>query len=108
MKEIYPKRLNSISLDDSGIEQRFLKTTKGWTKYKPLFYYVTQHENYEEIINKTRENLKNSVPKINTAFETCDFSYLIKILNTYDKNVEKHYEEYLRTTQIWDKLKYEA
>ena len=26
----------------------------------------------------------------------------------YDKNVKKHYEEYLRTIKVWDKLKYEA
>lgn len=108
MKNRFPKKLSAISLDDTGIEQRFLKTTIGWTKYKPLLYYITNKENYRKIIDDTRENFKNSVLKVNTAFETCDFSCLIDVLNTYDKNVEKHYQEYLKVTEIWDKLKHEV
>ena len=108
MKDVFPKRLTSISLDDSGIEQRFLKTTIGWTKYKPLLYYITDKENYRKIINKTKENLENSVFKVNTAFETCDFSCLLNVLDEYDRNVKKHYAEYERTTEIWDRLKYQV
>lgn len=105
MKEKYPKVLRRISLDDNGIERRFLKTTIGWTKYKPLLYYITEKENYKKIITETRTNLEESIPKINTAFETCDFACLIPELDDYNKNVRKHYKEYLRTTEIWDELK---
>lgn len=105
MKEKFPKVLRRIALDDSGIEQRFLKTTIGWTKYKPLYHYIIDRENYKDIIKTAKTNLKNSIPKINTAFETCDFSCLIKELEEYDKNVKKHYNEYVRVTEIWDKLK---
>ena len=108
MKGRFPKILSTVSLSDVGIEQRFLKTTIGWTKYKPLLYYIIDNDNYDNIINETRKNLENSVLKVNTAFETCDFSCLIGILDEYDKNVKKHYEEYLRTIKVWDKLKYEA
>lgn len=106
MKEKYPKVLRRIALDDNGIEQRFLKTTIGWTKYKPLLYYITENENYKKIIIDTKKNLEESIPKINTAFETCDFSCLLSELDDYDKNVKKHYKEYLRTTEVWDDLKY--
>jgi hypothetical protein len=106
MKDRYPKVLRRIALDDNGIEQRFLKTTIGWTKYKPLLYYITENENYKNIIAETKKNLEESVPRINTAFETCDFSCLISELEDYDKNVKKHYKEYLKTTEIWDNLKY--
>ncbi len=106
MKERYPKILRRIALDDNGIEQRFLKTTIGWIKYKPLLYYLTEKENYKSIIENTRNNLISSVPKINTAFETCDFGCLVKELEEYNKNVKKHYKEFLRTTEIWDELKY--
>ena len=61
--------------------------------------------NYKKIINEAKNNLKNSIPKMNTAFETCDFSCLLKELEEYDKNVKKHYNEYIRATEIWDKLK---
>ena len=106
MKDKFPKVLRRIALDDNGIEQRFLKTTIGWTKYKPLLYYITENENYKKIIQNTKKNLEESVPKINTAFETCDFACLIKELEDYDKNVKKHYKEFLRTTEVWDDLKY--
>ena len=107
MKEKYPKTLQRVSLDDTGIEQRFLKTTIGWTKYKPLLYYITEHDKYRKIINDTRKNLEYSIPSINTCFETCDFSCLLKELDEYDKNVRKHYNEYKKTIEIWDRLKFQ-
>ncbi len=106
MKERYPKILRRIALDDNGIEQRFLKTTIGWTKYKPLLYYLIDKENYKKIIENTRKNLEESIPKINTAFETCKFDCLLTELDDYNKNVRKHYKEFIRTTEIWDDLKY--
>lgn len=106
MKEKYPKILRKIALDDSGIEQRFLKTTIGWTKYKPLYHYIIDREDYKKIIKEAKNNLERSVDKINTAFETCDFSCLIKELEEYDKNVKKHYAEYVKATEIWDRLKF--
>ena len=105
MKDKYPKVLRRIALDDNGIEQRFLKTTVGWTKYKPLLYYITENKDYKNIIDTTRKNLEDSIPKINTAFETCDFGCLLTELDDYDKNVKKHYKEFIRTTEVWDELK---
>lgn len=105
MKGKYPKKLENSALGDAEIEQRFLKATIGWTRYKPLLYYIKDKEHYKEIIEETRDNLKKSVEKINTAFLTCDFSCLIKELNVYDKNVEKHYEEYLKVNELWDEFK---
>ncbi len=105
MKGKYPKKLSKTSLVDAEIEQRFLKATIGWTRYKPLLYYITDRENYEKIIEESRDKLKRSVQKINTEFVTCDFSCLIGELNKYDKAVEEHYEEYLRVIDLWDKFK---
>lgn len=105
MKEKYPKRLLKVSLVSTEIEQRFLKATIGWIRYKPLLYYIKDRQNYEKIIEEARDNLKKSVKKINTEFITCDFSCLIRELNKYDKDVEKHYQEYLRVNEIWDKFK---
>ena len=105
MKGKYPKRLPKTSLANTEIEQRFLKATIGWTRYKPLLYYITDRANYEKIIEETRDKLKKSVKKINTEFLTCDFTCLLKELNKYDKDVEKHYEEYLKVNELWDKFK---
>lgn len=105
MKGKYPKKLSNVSLVDADIEQRFLKATIGWTRYKPLLYYINNREDYRTIIDQARDNLKKSVSKMNTVFLTCDFSCLIKELDEYDKNVQKHYQEYLKVNELWDKLK---
>ena len=107
MREKFPKFLRKAALDDSGIEQRFLKTTIGWTKYKPLYHYIVDHDDYKKIIKTAKADLERSIPKINTEFETCDFSCLLDELTEYDKNVKKHYAEYVRVTEIWDKFKFD-
>ena len=93
-------------LEDNGIEQRFYKATLGWIKYKPLYTYINDRENYKNIINTSIQNLEKSVYKLSKQFETCDFSSLITELKDYDKNVKKHYAEYIRTNEIWDELKH--
>ena len=105
MKGKYPKKLGKISLVDAEIEQRFLKATIGWTRYKPLLYYINDRANYDKIIEESRDKLKKSVEKINTEFVTCDFSCLIRELNKYNKDVEKHYQEYLKVIDLWDRFK---
>ncbi len=105
MKEKFPKRPLKIVLEDNGIEQRFYKATLGWIKYKPLYFYINEKENYKKIIEDSIENLEKSVDKLSEQFETCDFRSLIAELKDYDKNVKKHYKEYIRTTEIWDELK---
>lgn len=105
MREHYPEQLTDIQLMNSEIEQRFLKATIGWVRYKPLLYYIKDRENYKKIINETKENLKKSVYKMNTKFQTCDFSILIEELEKYDRDVEKHYEEYKKVNELWDRFK---
>ena len=58
-----------------------------------------------EKIEIIREDLKESVPKIDKLFKNTDFNEIILALDEYDKNVEKHYKEYLRTNEVWDCIK---
>ena len=51
--------------------------------------------------------LDDYLDEINTCFETCDFSCLITTLDEYDKNVRKHYNEYKKTMELWDRLKFQ-
>ena len=106
MDKKYPKKLKNISYKDSGISVRFRRTTLGWTKYKPLFYYIMSRKNYRNIIDKTKINLENSVKEISTLYPDCDVTELVDILNEYDSNVEKHYEEYKKTNEVWDRIKF--
>ena len=90
---------------DESIEERFLKTSIGWIKYKPLLIYITDRKNYSKIIKQTREDLEIGIKAINKLFNTDKFNILLDELNNYDKNVRKHYNEYIRTNETWNKLK---
>lgn len=101
----YPKKLRRIKIEEENIESRFLKASKGWIKYKPLLMYIQDNENYKRNMKVAIEKLEKSVPKINELFESTNFTDLVKDLKEYDRNVEKHYKEYLKTNEIWKKMK---
>ncbi len=101
----YPKTLRKIKSSEEKIEERFFKASKGWIRYKPLFEYITNKENYEENIAETRKKLEEGIPEVNKLFDNSDFNILLKDLDKYDKNVKKHYNEYIKTNEIWNKLK---
>ena len=101
----YPKILRRIKTSEEQIEQRFFKASRGWIKYKPLFEYVTDIQNYETKIENTYKNLKVGIPEVNKLFENDEFNVLLDDLKEYDANVKKHYNEYIKTNEIWNKLK---
>lgn len=105
IKNRYPKKLSKPILDDNSVEQRFLKASIGWIKYKPLLIYITEKEKYKETIEECKENLEKSIPKMNKLFKTCDFNCLLEELNKYNKEVENHYNEYIQTNKVWENIK---
>lgn len=104
-REKYPKTLRKIKSTEEQIGHRFFQASRGWIKYKPLYEYLTDKEHYEEKIQKNLENLKSGVPEVNKLFDNFDFNILIEDLQNYNKNVKKHYKEYIRTNEIWNILK---
>ena len=107
MRKKYPKTLRKIKVEDEQIAKRFIQASKGWIKYKPLFQYITHKETYQEQMKSTYTKLEASIPEINKLFKDEDFSFLLQDLSKYDKNVKKHYNEYIKTNEIWNKLKSE-
>lgn len=101
----YPKILRKIKVYEEKVEQRFLKASRGWMKYKPLLVYITNNEEYKEKIKEVYIKLEKSIPELNKLFEENDFDVLMKDLIEYDKNVKKHYQEFIKTNEIWNKLK---
>ena len=104
MQEKYPTKLEKIKLDDK-VEKRFYDACIGWTKYKPLLLYITNKQDYQNKIKETHDKLAMSIPKINQLFPNYDFSILLQILEEYNANVTKHYKEYIRINNIWNKIK---
>lgn len=107
LREKYPKTLRKIKVEDEQIAKRFIQASRGWIKYKPLFQYITHKEIYKEKIQETYEKLKTGIIEVNKLFENEDCNVLLEDLTKYDKNVKKHYNEYLKTNEIWNKLKSE-
>ncbi len=105
MKNKYPKKLDKIEIENFDIEKRFMQASEGWIKYKPLLMYITDKENYNKKILEVYKNLEKSIPKIKKIFKKSNIEKLLKILEEYDKNVEKDYQEYIEINNIWDVLK---
>lgn len=105
MEEKFPKKIKKVTTDDNGISLRLKRTITGWIKYKPLLYYIFDKENYRNIIDETKIKLENSIRPMSTAFEDCDLTNLPVVLEEYDNKVIQHYQEYIETNKIWDKIK---
>lgn len=105
MKQKYPATLRKIKGDESEIGTRFLKASNGWMKYKPLLLYIGDKKNYKEKIEETYLKLQDSVPEINKLFPNNNFNSLLDEFKEYSQNVDKHYKEYLKTNEVWNKIK---
>ena len=104
LEGVLPIKLKYIKADDEQIVARFYKACLGWVRYKPLLTYITKPEAYDETIKDMRKRLFDSVPKICEYFNQPDFMNVIKELDKYHKNVEKHYNEFQDTQKAWAKI----
>ena len=103
----YPKRLEKAKADcaENLIQKRFFYATIGWIRYKPLLMYISDKNNYATKIEEVYEKLKQSIPVMNKMFKHYDFNMLLEELTKYAEHVEEHYKEYLKTNEIWNRLK---
>lgn len=104
MDGVLPIKLKYIQGDSEKIVTRFYRACIGWIRYKPLLLYITQRPHYGEKIQEMREQLLVTLPKICAYFGREDFMNISKELERYNKNVKKHYEEFLETQRIWGKI----
>lgn len=105
MKKDYPTELLKVKLEDERIEKRFFDVSMGWIKYKPLLLYIMNKQEYREKINQTYEQLEACIPKMSKIFVHHDMRDLLRELKEYDAKVEEHYQDYVRTNEIWNKIK---
>ncbi|HZK54203.1 MAG TPA: hypothetical protein VFC84_08435 [Desulfosporosinus sp.] len=104
LEGVLPIKLKFIKADSEKITTRFYKACIGWIRYKPLLLYITQRDGYKNKIEEMREQLKETLPKICTYFGKPEFMNVLAELDKYDKNVEKHYREFLETQRLWAKV----
>ena len=101
---VLPSCLKPICGDSRGIVNRFYNACIGWVRYKPLLLYITQRGQYRQRIDEMRKNLQSSLPAICAAFHRDDFNNVLAELDRYDGAVEEHYDQFLRTGEIWRAL----
>ncbi len=101
----YPEYIEDVNPEDENIRKRFIKVSKGWMKYRPLYLYISDRKNYEEEIEITKQNLEKGVPVMNKIFDTTEFNDLFDELEKYHKNVEEDYKQFLAVNKIWKKIK---
>lgn len=104
MDGVLPIKLKYIKGDSEQIITRFYRACIGWIRYKPLLLYITQREQYEEKIEEMRIKIDATLPKICTYFGREDFMNVSKELERYNRNVKKHYQQFLETQEIWAKI----
>ena len=46
-----------------------------------------------------------SIPQIDKLFYNADFNEILVALEDADQNVTKHYKEYIKTNEVWNRLK---
>ncbi len=105
VREKFPKTFEKLALDDASIGERFLKASMGWIKYKPLLMYIMQRNTYLNDIEIAKEKLRASIDKIDEIFPSNNFLSLLGELEKYDEKVQIHYKEYLKTNDVWNRIK---
>ena len=105
MEEKYPKKLRRIQRKEEMVGTRFLKASLGWLRYKPLLLYIKDKKGYKQEISNIRQNLQESVPVIIKLYNEEGFNKLFDVLDEYDKNVQKHYKEFIEANEVWNKIK---
>ena len=104
MDGVLPIKLKYIQADNEQIINRFYLACIGWIRYKPLLLYITQKENYDTKIAEMRENLTATLPKVCAFFGKEDFMNILEELEKYHKNVKKHYDQFIKTQDIWTRI----
>lgn len=101
---VLPLNLKPITTGEPENVDRFYKACIGWIRYKPLLLYITQRDTYEETVAKMKDQLAATLPKLCTYFGRENFLQIATELESYHKNVRKHYAQFLLTQQIWCKV----
>lgn len=105
LKGVLPTSLRNIDpLESREIVNRFYKACLGWVRYKPLYMYITHREEYSKIIENMRKALEETLPQICAYFNMSEFNDILGELDKFDKDVEKHFEEFENTKAAWKKM----
>ncbi|ARP50810.1 hypothetical protein [Caproicibacterium sp. XB2] len=105
LKGVLPLSLEKISLYDSvEVNNRFYKACIGWARYKPLYTYLTQPENFSEIMKNSLTGLEQSLPYVCSYFNNSDFHNLYTDMHHYAEKVPEHNRQFHKMQQTWSEI----
>ena len=99
-----PIHLKPITANSPKVMTRFVNACIGWVRYKPLFTYITEPDEYEKKIKDIRGALQQTVPLMSEHFHDSRFTAVPMEFEKYAKNVDRHYNRYIMAQQTWDKI----
>lgn len=106
LKGVLPTSLKNIDpLESMEVVNRFYRACLGWVRYKPLYMYITHREEYEEIIETMKKNLKETLPQICSYFNMQEFNNILDELEKFDSQVENHFREFEKAKMLWQSIK---
>lgn len=101
---VLPNKLKEMRADSGVNTKRLLRASIGWIRYKPLLLYITQRDDYEAKIIKTKRDLANVLPKICDYFKDDGFKNILDELEYFHTHVEDHYMDFENTKSAWLKI----
>ncbi len=101
---ILPTKLEAVDSTLPTTVKRFSNAAIGWIRYKPLIVYITQRDQYEEIIKDMQHKLEITIPKLCRYFHTDHFEQILHELHHYHNNVKRHYNAFQYTKLAWAKV----
>jgi len=101
---VLPIELKAIENTSDEILTRFVNATMGWVRYKPLLVFITDRENYESIMDIMDKNLRYSIPRLCTYFNTLEFKRILFEFERFKNEVPTHFKEFEKTKVTWFRL----
>ncbi len=101
---VLPTKLKPIEVNTRAVVNRFYQACVGWVRYKPLLLYITQRDRYEDKIEKMKQNLTDTLPKLGAYFQSKEFVNLLQELETYHSQVETHYQIFVDLQDVWHRI----
>ncbi|HLG32752.1 MAG TPA: hypothetical protein VI362_06905 [Ignavibacteriaceae bacterium] len=101
---VLPIELKAIENTSDEILTRFVNATIGWVRYKPLLVFITDRENYESIMDIMDKNLRYSIPRLCTYFNTLEFKRILFEFERFKNEVPTHFKEFEKTKVTWFRL----
>lgn len=105
LKGVLPNVLKPIDFGSEEVINRFYGACLGWTRYKPLYMYITRRSEFDAILDEMQEKMEQVLPKLCSYFNRPEFLGIAEELRKYRANAPRHFEEFEETKRLFERVK---